>query len=125
MGLNQDVAGQGLLYQVGPFAFSPRVFVWAIVRIRPAVEAAVFDLGHVIRRQIVAHAIAFLHASPKGARARQPGQPDRIPGAAGKDAFARAVRIEFNNCRAHFIGFDIDVRLRSNGHVHLLAITTE
>src|SRR5690606_33236849 len=103
-------------------AFAAGVFVWPNVGIGPAVEAAGFDAGEVVRPQIITQCVALLHGGPKLSGNGIPFESDRIAGALGDELLAAAIRIvagdrstEANLARVH-------VGAGSCGQIELLAL---
>ena len=54
MGLQQNVAGNGLRHQVGPLAFMAWFLVRASVSVRPTVEGALLDVSEKVGHQVIA-----------------------------------------------------------------------
>jgi len=87
-GVRFDEQGRvdALRHEVAPFAGVPRIFVRADVRIRPAVERAVADVGDVVGNEIVAETVAFIDRGPERAALRLECQADGIAKSAREDA---------------------------------------
>ena len=64
------------------------------VAIGPAVEAAVADRGQIVRRRLVAQAVALVNHCPQRAGLRLPCEAHRVPQTAGEDAALTACQIK-------------------------------
>src|SRR5207248_8735420 len=129
MRLHQDVGNDDLVLQLRVLSFMTRVLMAADVIPGPAVEASILDVRDVLRRKIVADVVTFVDGTPRLARFGIDGNSDAIANAGGEDAASRAIGIELENVgafglRGIIVGV-VDVGMRADGDVHLLAIEGE
>src|SRR5436309_3319846 len=94
MRLDQDVRDGDLAGEVGPLALMARIFVAAGVVPGPAVEGALHNPRDIVRRQIVAEAVALIGRAPDVAAVRRDRQAGSVADAAGENPSILAVGIE-------------------------------
>src|SRR4051794_34019517 len=103
-----------------------RVLVRSDIKPRPPIEAAFLHVCYVIRDKIVAQFVTFIDGGPKLTGVGMHGKADGVPYAGSIDASRRTVGIGFQNvCSMKLFLVRVrivDVRLRSDRDVHLLAI---
>src|ERR1700676_3347786 len=78
MGLDQNVGSGNLPLQIGALAGVPWILVAADIEPGPTVECAVAHPGHIIRYQIVSHAVAFVGRAIDIASPGMNGEADAI-----------------------------------------------
>src|SRR5438067_1833942 len=100
--LNQNIRYDCTVNEVGPFAFVFGVVIIADVRIRPAIESAVFDGCDVVRNKIVAERVPLIDRNPDSIGAGIERQADRIANSRSEDAVACAIRVVFIDGGAPF-----------------------
>lgn len=93
MRVQQDVRRQRLLHEIRSFPLQPWIFMRSQVGVRPAVESVFLKMCEIVRWQIVAELITFLHGCPQRVRIRISVQTDRIPRAVGEDLVPAAIRV--------------------------------
>src|SRR5947209_3142856 len=126
MRLHKHVGDDYFVLQLGMLALMAWILMAADVIPRPAVEASVLDVGNVLRGKIVANVVAFVDGTPRLARFGINGNAHAIANTGGEDAASGAVGIEFEDVgtlkfHAIVVGI-VDVGVRADGDVHLLAI---
>src|SRR5881397_3144712 len=122
---NQNIRYDRARDQIGPLALMFGIVVASDIRIRPAVESAVFDGGNIVRNQIVTERVPLVDRGPYGICTRIKRQPNRISQASGESPVPRSVRIVFIDGGADRIFTVALIGQRSHGNIHLLSITAE
>ena len=112
-------------HQIGRLALVARIFVRADVGVRPAVEAALLDVGEVIGHQVVAQGVALLHGGPQRIGSRIPMQPDGIARAGGVGLMTAAIRIVAVDGGAHGVLAGRYIGARADADIQLLARAIE
>src|SRR5580704_14522737 len=128
VGLEEDIRNDHLVFQFGVLALVAWILMGADVPPRPAVEAAVLNVGDVVGDEIVSQAVAFVDGAPKLVGLGIDGQAaSGVADSVGIDAHFGAVGIELQNVGAvFFCGCCIrviDVRGRAYGDEHFLAVS--
>src|SRR5882672_9917641 len=96
--LEENVGNDYLVLQFGMLAFVTRILMTTDVPPRPAIEAALLNVGDVIGDEIVAQAVAFVDGAPEFAGFGINGQAAAgVADAVGVDAHFGAIGIELQN----------------------------
>src|SRR3984893_5637791 len=124
--VQKNVRYQNLVFKLGVFPLVARVLIAPQVEPWPTVEAAVNNVGDVVRWKIVTQLVAFIHRDPKFACHRISRQPGRITNPPCVDSFPRSIWIELQNVRAPlFVCIIADVGMGTDSDVKLLTVLGE
>ncbi len=116
------VGRNGLCDQIRPWRLDALVDVLTEVAVGPAIESAVADGGDVVRYQVVAEFVAFVHCGPELAGLRLPVESVRIAQAGRKDPGGARGGIDLEDGGASFFFLHAvlgDVAVGSHRHVQL------
>src|SRR5687767_3525426 len=90
-------------HQVGARWLHARVHVLPEVAVRPAVESAVANRGHVIGNEIAAELVALVDGDPQRSGARLPRHPDGIAEPTRENAMRAAREIHLPDRGASYL----------------------
>src|SRR5437868_6206767 len=95
------------------------------IAIGPAVEAAVANRGQIVRRRLVAEAVALVDDGPEYGGRWLPCEPHGVTQAAGEDTALAASQIELIDCGAALLDLHAvlgDVAERADAGIELFAV---
>ncbi len=121
----QHVRNNGFGYQVGPLRFNAEVDVLAYVTIRPSVKPALFDVGEIVRRKVIAKLIPLVHRGPQLTGVGIEPDAHGVTQAAGINVGVLAVRIRDRDGCPSRIRFNRNVGFRPHSYEQLFAIRAE
>src|ERR1700730_17772885 len=121
----EHIGNNRLRHQLRLLRVHARVHIVADVAVRPAIEAAIFHRSEVLRRKIVAEAVAFIDTGPELAGYGFERDSDRVTQAGGVQPRILAIGIAYGNGSAARVALDIDVRCRTDAHEKMVAVRAE
>src|SRR5258708_7779776 len=102
-----------------------RVLIRAYVVPGPAIKSAFLNTSYVVRNKVIAEPVALIDRTPKLAGLRMDRDADSVANTGRVDTPACAVRVEFEHIGTIFFAQSrvfVDIRTRSDGNQHLLAV---
>ncbi len=119
----QRVIGRDRLRdEIGPLRFHPLVDMRAVIAVRPAIEGAIPDRGHVVGNEVAAELVALVDRGPQRAAYRLDRQADGIAQAGGEDPMPAGGAVDLPDGGAPFLRGDAvlgGVAVGADGHVEV------
>ena len=125
MRLDQHVGHGDVAGQIGPLALQPRILVIADIVPGPAVECALPHRRRIVRRQVVAQAVALVHHAPQVACRGCDRLGCAVAQAGGEDPPVAAIGIERQHVGTLLLANGADIAGGADRYEHRASVARE